>query len=56
MSPEITIVMLVVAWLTAAAAMLWGVMRIARRHHHSEVEHDTPEKNNAQPNHPASIH
>lgn len=55
MSPEITIVMLVVAWLTAAAAMLWGVMRIARRHHR-EVEHHTPVKTSARPNHPASMH
>jgi hypothetical protein len=34
MSPEMTIVMLIAAWLAVAGAMLWGVMRIARRHHH----------------------
>ena len=28
-----TIVMLIVAWLAVAGAMLWGVMRISRRHH-----------------------
>ncbi|MCO8168090.1 hypothetical protein NJC40_09910 [Pseudomonas sp. 21LCFQ02] len=33
MSPEMTIVMLIAAWLAVACAMLWGVMRIARRHH-----------------------
>jgi ABC-type nickel/cobalt efflux system permease component RcnA len=34
MSLEMTIVMLIAAWLAVAAAMLWGVMRISRRHHH----------------------
>lgn len=33
MSLEMTIVMLISAWLAVATAMLWGVMRIARRHH-----------------------
>lgn len=28
-----TIVMLIAAWLAVALAMLWGVMRISRRHH-----------------------
>lgn len=27
------IVMLVVGWLAVAGAMLWGVLRISRRHH-----------------------
>lgn len=35
MSLEMTIVMLIAAWLAVATAMLWGVMRISRRHHHS---------------------
>ena len=31
----ITILCLLIAgWLAVAAAMLWGVLRIARRHHH----------------------
>lgn len=34
MSLEMTIVMLIAAWLAVATAMLWGVMRISRRHHH----------------------
>ncbi|WP_166360226.1 hypothetical protein [Pseudomonas akapageensis] len=34
MSLGMTIFMLIVAWLAVAAAMLWGVMRITRRHHH----------------------
>jgi Na+-transporting methylmalonyl-CoA/oxaloacetate decarboxylase gamma subunit len=28
-----TIVMLIAAWLAVAAALLWGVKRISRRHH-----------------------
>ncbi|MCK9797690.1 hypothetical protein M1B34_08110 [Pseudomonas sp. MAFF 302030] len=34
MSLMTTICMLVIGWLAVAAAMLWGVLRIARRHHH----------------------
>ena len=34
MSPALTIFLLFTGWLTVAAAMLWGVMRISRRHHH----------------------
>lgn len=34
MSLIMTIVMLIGGWLAVAAAMLWGVLRIARRHHH----------------------
>jgi hypothetical protein len=37
MSLEMTIVMLIAAWLAVAAAMLWGVMRISRRHHHRDA-------------------
>ncbi|GFZ72971.1 hypothetical protein PSE10C_37130 [Pseudomonas amygdali pv. eriobotryae] len=33
MSLELTIVMLLASWLAVASAMLWGVMRISRRHH-----------------------
>jgi hypothetical protein len=33
MSLTMAILMLVGAWLSVAAAMLWGVLRIARRHH-----------------------
>jgi hypothetical protein len=28
-----TIVMLIAGWLAVALAMLWGVLRISRRHH-----------------------
>ena len=34
MSLAMIILMLVTGWLAVAAAMLWGVLRIARRHHH----------------------
>ena len=33
MSLTMTIVMLVAGWLAVATAMLWGVLRISRRHH-----------------------
>jgi len=33
MSLGMTIVMLIMGWLAVAAAMLWGVLRISRRHH-----------------------
>lgn len=32
MSLTVAIVMMILAWLLVAAAMLWGVLRIARRH------------------------
>ena len=32
MSPESIVLLLVGTWLLVAAAMLWGVLRIARRH------------------------
>ncbi|MDF9774154.1 hypothetical protein [Pseudomonas baetica] len=34
MSLTMIIVMLISGWLAVAAAMLWGVLRITRRHHH----------------------
>lgn len=34
MSLATTIFMLIFSWLAVAAAMLWGVLRITRRHHH----------------------
>lgn len=33
MSLGMIIVMLVLGWLAVAGAMLWGVLRISRRHH-----------------------
>lgn len=44
MSLGMTIVMLITAWLTVAGAMLWGVMRISRRHnpHYRNAEAAKP--------------
>jgi len=42
MSLGMTIVMLIAAWLAVAAAMLWGVMRISRRHHAPHRALETP--------------
>ncbi|MFJ4371031.1 hypothetical protein ACIP1T_00265 [Pseudomonas japonica] len=39
MSLTMAIFMLIAAWLSVAAAMLWGVLRIARRHH---LHHQEP--------------
>lgn len=39
MSLTVAILMMVVAWLLVAAAMLWGVLRIARRHYVAPVPH-----------------
>ncbi|SEB72291.1 hypothetical protein SAMN05216178_2004 [Pseudomonas saponiphila] len=33
MSLTTTILMLILGWLAVAGAMLWGVLRITRRHH-----------------------
>ncbi|AZC27573.1 MULTISPECIES: hypothetical protein [Pseudomonas] len=33
MSLTTTILMLILGWLAVAGAMLWGVLRIVRRHH-----------------------
>ncbi|CAH0204947.1 hypothetical protein [Pseudomonas brassicacearum] len=35
MSLTTTILMLIFGWLSVATAMLWGVLRITRRHHHA---------------------
>jgi hypothetical protein len=34
MSLTMAIFMMIMAWLLVASAMLWGVLRIARRHYH----------------------
>ena len=44
MSLTMTIVMLISGWLAVAAAMLWGVLRITRRHYHHPV-HPTTKAN-----------
>ncbi|MBD8472592.1 hypothetical protein IFT98_04805 [Pseudomonas sp. CFBP 8770] len=38
MSLAMTIFGLIAGWMAVAAAMLWGVLRIARRHQHSQPQ------------------
>ena len=42
MSLATTIFLLICGWLAVAAAMLWGVMRVTRRHHHPHVKPAAP--------------
>ena len=44
MSLATTIFLLICGWLSVAAAMLWGVLRITRRHHHPHVDAAAPVK------------
>ncbi|WP_449432273.1 hypothetical protein [Pseudomonas putida] len=45
MSMTVAILMLVGMWLSVAAAMLWGVLRIVRRHsQHGHLPAQTPPK------------
>ncbi len=44
MSLTMTIVMLIAGWLAVATAMLWGVLRISRRHHHPVQTTQTEKK------------
>ncbi len=61
MSLTMAIFMLIAAWLSVAAAMLWGVLRIARRHHlhhqdpHPQAKAPVPVHRRA-PRRPASAH
>lgn len=56
MSLTTTILMLITGWVAVAAAMLWGVLRITRRHHHAyrAPQVPTPEQKPEQPH--ASAH
>lgn len=51
MSLTMTIVMLIAGWLAVATAMLWGVLRITRRHHHPPVR-STPAAESDKPDAP----
>ncbi|MBK3509063.1 hypothetical protein [Pseudomonas sp. MF6747] len=42
MSLATTIFLLICGWLAVASAMLWGVMRVTRRHHHPHVKPAAP--------------
>ncbi|GGU73485.1 hypothetical protein GCM10009504_33410 [Pseudomonas laurentiana] len=50
MSLTLAIFMLIGAWLSVAAAMLWGVLRIVRRHHHPHLQ--PREMSASTPHHP----
>ena len=56
MSLTMTIVMLIAGWLAVAAAMLWGVLRISRRHHHHPVQPAPLAKEEESPASHASAH
>ena len=55
MSLTMAILMLVGMWLSVAAAMLWGVMRIVRRHSHHHLPPQAPTKAQAARRH-AGVH
>jgi len=55
MSLIMTIVMLISGWLAVAAAMLWGVLRVTRRHHHP-VQPAPLAKTDKAPARPATAH
>jgi hypothetical protein len=56
MSLTTTIIMLVCGWLAVAAAMLWGVLRITRRHHHPRIQPATPVKTEKPADRTATAH
>ncbi|MHC8327826.1 hypothetical protein [Pseudomonas sp. LB1P83] len=56
MSLTMTIVMLISGWLAVAAAMLWGVLRITRRHHHHPAQSAPVAKTDKPPVRHATAH
>ena len=44
MSLVTTIFLLLCGWLAVASAMLWGVLRVTRRHHTPHVQPAKPHK------------
>jgi hypothetical protein len=57
MSLAMTIVMLIIGWLAVAGAMLWGVLRISRRHHPHHPSKAVPPTLVSRPkNRPAPLH
>ncbi|MHC8344983.1 hypothetical protein [Pseudomonas sp. RT6P73] len=56
MSLTMTIVMLISGWLAVAAAMLWGVLRITRRHHHYPAQSTPVAKTDKPPTRHATAH
>jgi hypothetical protein len=51
MSLTMIIAMLICSWLAVAAAMLWGVLRITRRHHHPAPPATAPEADETRSQH-----
>ncbi|SDU90642.1 hypothetical protein [Pseudomonas mucidolens] len=51
MSLTTTIFLLICGWLSVAGAMLWGVLRITRRHYHPQARPAEPAKS-----HKAAVH
>ncbi len=39
MTPAFTLMLMLFGWFLVALALLWGMMRIARRHHRPRVRH-----------------
>ncbi len=56
MSLTMTIVMLISGWLAVAAAMLWGVLRITRRHYHHPIQSTAAAENEKPAEHHATAH
>lgn len=56
MSLAMTIVMLISGWLAVAAALLWGVLRITRRHPHHPAQSAPVVKTDEATAHHASAH
>lgn len=56
MSLTMTVIMLVAGWLAVATAMLWGVLRITRRHHHAPVQPASPSATDKPDTRHASAH
>jgi hypothetical protein len=56
MSLIMTIVMLISGWLAVATAMLWGVLRVTRRHHHPSVQSAPVPKAEEPPTRHATAH
>lgn len=56
MSLTMIILMLIGGWLAVAAAMLWGVLRITRRHHHAYIPPSAPAKAEKPARHHVTAH
>mgnify|MGYP007064762902 CR=1 FL=1 len=48
-SPALTLTLMIVGWLAVAVAMLWGMLRIAKRHHVRSPHVDVSESQAADP-------